>query len=234
MANATPVTKKVVLLIVEGPTEETALGSVFQRLFSDSLVKFDVVHGDMTVSQTSKEPRDRVRELILGELKRDRGYQWKDIAQIVQICDTDGAFIPDDLVLAGEADAIEYREDRILTSKTESIRLRNRRKRESLRKLSDISCLTYQKHEVPYRIYYFSRNMEHALHNRSDSLSNSEKSKLAQSFRRRFSNDLPQFKAFMRSPEVAVPGDYQTTWSVLQEGVSSLRRGSNLHLAIPE
>ncbi len=231
---ANPATRKVILFIVEGPTEETALGSVFQRLFNGHLVKFDVVHGDVTVAQTSKEPRDRVRDLIVGELKRDRGYQWKDIAQIVQICDMDGAFIPESLVLAGETDAIEYREDRILTGKTESIRLRNRRKSESLRKLSSISCLTYQKHEVPYRIYYFSRNMEHALHNRSGSLSNSEKSKLAQSFRRRFANDLPQFKAFMRSPEVAVPGDYRDTWDAVQNGVSSLRRGSNLHLAIPE
>lgn len=231
---AKPATKKVILFIVEGPTEETALGSVFQRLFNDNLVKFDVVHGDVTVMQTTKEPRERVRELILGELKRDRGYRWKDIAQIVQICDTDGAFIPDNLVLAGDSDAIEYREDCILTSKTESICLRNRRKSEALRKLSSLTCLTYQQHMVPYQIYYFSRNMEHALHNQSGTLSNSEKVRLAQSFRRRFANDLPHFKAFMRSSDVAVPGDYQNTWNALREGVSSLHRGSNLHLAIPE
>ena len=39
--------KKVMLFIVEGPTDETSLSTVLNRIFSSSTVKFQVVHGDV-------------------------------------------------------------------------------------------------------------------------------------------------------------------------------------------
>ena len=36
--------KKVMLFIVEGPTDETSLSTVLNRIFSSSTVKFQVVH----------------------------------------------------------------------------------------------------------------------------------------------------------------------------------------------
>ena len=39
--------KKVMLFIVEGPTDETSLSTVLNRIFSSSTVKFQVVHGDI-------------------------------------------------------------------------------------------------------------------------------------------------------------------------------------------
>lgn len=40
--------KSVVLFIVEGTTEETALGGILAKLFQNDRVKLDVVHGDIT------------------------------------------------------------------------------------------------------------------------------------------------------------------------------------------
>ena len=41
--------KKVIAFIVEGPSEEAALGTVMSEYFSGSRVKFTVVHGDITL-----------------------------------------------------------------------------------------------------------------------------------------------------------------------------------------
>lgn len=39
--------KKVVVLIVEGPSEEAALGSILKEFFSNEEIQFLVVHGDI-------------------------------------------------------------------------------------------------------------------------------------------------------------------------------------------
>ena len=85
-------TRKVVLFIVEGPSDEAALGGIFTKIFNNAAVKFDVIHGDPTTScQDPAKIREHVRNEILKHLARDRGYGWKDLERIVVICDTDGA-----------------------------------------------------------------------------------------------------------------------------------------------
>lgn len=41
--------KKVVVFIVEGPSDETALGTIMKEYFSNNEVQFIVVHGDITL-----------------------------------------------------------------------------------------------------------------------------------------------------------------------------------------
>ena len=40
--------KKVIFVIVEGPTDEDALSSVLKAIFSSAEVHFQVIHGDIT------------------------------------------------------------------------------------------------------------------------------------------------------------------------------------------
>ena len=40
--------KKVVLFIVEGPSDEAAIGPIMKKYFSNETVEFKVVHGDIT------------------------------------------------------------------------------------------------------------------------------------------------------------------------------------------
>ena len=41
--------KKVIVFIVEGPSEEAALGTIMKEFFSGNEVQFVVVHGDITM-----------------------------------------------------------------------------------------------------------------------------------------------------------------------------------------
>ena len=40
--------KKIIYVIVEGPSDDEALGVIFQRLFSDQKIYVEITHGDIT------------------------------------------------------------------------------------------------------------------------------------------------------------------------------------------
>jgi hypothetical protein len=87
-------TKKVKLFIVEGPSEETAFALIFQRLFSNDSVWFDVVHGDITTNLNGKPARDALRDQVIEYVTKQQAYNWTDVVEIVHIVDIDGAFVP--------------------------------------------------------------------------------------------------------------------------------------------
>ena len=96
------------------------------QFISTSQIKFEIVHGDITTERRSN-PGERVRGLVLQSLKLN-GYRWKDIARIVQISYTDGAFIPDECVRESDDGEIHYGEDGICAGNVDVLRERNARK----------------------------------------------------------------------------------------------------------
>lgn len=121
--------KKVLVFVVEGPTEETALAEVLERVFLDDHVYFDVVHGDLTLAKGGKKDvRERARDEVLSQMGSNKGYGWNDLKRIVQICDADGAFVPDEDVHQADAPHVEYLADAILTANPDSIRRGNAEK----------------------------------------------------------------------------------------------------------
>lgn len=63
--------KKVIAVIVEGPSEEAALGSILKEHFTTEEVQFVVVHGDITTKDyTSVEKFPRMGWQFKEHLKR--------------------------------------------------------------------------------------------------------------------------------------------------------------------
>lgn len=60
--------KKIVLVLVEGPSEDTALGVILNRLFDKNKVHIEIMHGDITADY-SIEPKDIVS--ALGDVVRE-------------------------------------------------------------------------------------------------------------------------------------------------------------------
>lgn len=85
--------KKVVTVIVEGPSDENAIGGILKEFFSSEEVQFAVVHGDITsnYSITKENVVSKVGALI-ETIKSKYGYNWGDFVKIIHIADTDGAF----------------------------------------------------------------------------------------------------------------------------------------------
>lgn len=239
MANA----KKVLLFVVEGQSEEVAFGILFKRLFGEHAVMFDVVRGDITtawsetrgVSRRGGEPnaRNRLRDHLVQHIMR-QPYEWKDLLRIVQITDTDGAFVDDCFVReVSDARGVRYSSDHMEARDRNKICERNRMKKRALVQMHSSKAITYGGIEVPYAVYYLSRNMEHVLHGCEEDVSDAEKGLMARRFQMRYKNDLEGFAAFLHSEELAVLGNYDETWRFISEECHSLERHSNLHLVLP-
>ena len=88
-------TKKIILLLVEGPTDEDALALVYSKLVREHDLEFDVLHTDITAGEdmTVKYIADRIQEEVAEYLRKHPFIVKEDILKVVQIIDTDGAFI---------------------------------------------------------------------------------------------------------------------------------------------
>ncbi len=153
--------KRVVAVIVEGPSDENAIGGIMKEYFSSDEVQFAVVHGDITSSDytTVDNVVRKIDDLIDG--MRDKyGYHWDDFIQIIHIADTDGAFTKG-CVQETETETIQYYEDHMESSNVVATERRNIHKAVIMFKLYSTGKI----HNKRYNLYFNSCNLEHVLYN---------------------------------------------------------------------
>lgn len=221
-------TKKIILLLVEGPTDEEALALVYSKLVKEHDIEFDVLHTDITADEnmTAKYIKERIKKEIFGYLRKNPFIKKKDILKVVQIIDTDGAFVPSSFVRQSDAGKTEYFETYI------SAKNLNRLVRRNISKRSIVHLLV-QSEEVagfPYEIYYFSRNIEHVLHNIEKDLTDDEKESMAYEVAERYGENPEKFLELLYDESFHVSGTYGETWKFIMEKGNSLKRYSNMSL----
>lgn len=219
-------TKKVILFIVDGPTDENAFGPILKRIFRNEEIRFHIVHGDITSDRmlNSANAIRTVKEHIEFELNR-YGFKRSDVMKVVHLIDTDGAFIPSANVVAGDG-KIHYGEEQIIAKNPQTIVERNARKTSVLQRLTQTAKIW----TLPYSVYYFSRNQEQVMHNKSGDLTDDEKMQRADDFADRYREDPNAFLFFLANSDFTVKGDYKESWNFIFEGTNSLHRYCNLHL----
>ena len=219
--------KKVIAFIVEGPSDETALGSIMKEYFSNHEVQFVVVHGDITLKDyvTIDKIKVKISDTI-NEIKKKYRYCDSDFIKIIHIVDTDGVFIPDENVKEENVEKVQYGTCFIETKNVKGIVDRNQRKRLILSKLRKEGKVR----GIPYRIYYNSCNLEHVLYNELISLTDDEKRESSDEFADRYDGRVDEFIEFISGVNVAVAGTYQETWNFIEKDTNSLNRHTNMHL----
>lgn len=224
--------KKFVLIICEGPTDENALYRIMKGFFSPCEIRFHISHGDpLTSFPDDKNPMNRIRAMVNQE-KKKYALKDKDILAVIQITDTDGAYIPDSAVIDDpEADKIIYGNNEIRTKFTNSIITRNRKKRTNVDKLLPQYGIN---NEIPYRIYFVSRNLEHALYGRDEYLTDNKKSYLADDFSDKFEKNWRLFLSYVEKECDPIGKDYRDSWDKIREGTASLERHTNLNFLFEE
>lgn len=92
-------TPKIIIAIVEGPSDQVAL-SFLNGLARHTNFIFKVINGDIT-SDKNNSPSDILTKLnaTVKEFIKMYGLKLKDVAGIIHIVDTDGAFIPEECVV---------------------------------------------------------------------------------------------------------------------------------------
>ena len=154
--------KKVILFIVEGITDETSLARILKEIFEDKKIYFQVVNTDITSELTNNNMN--IITKINNEIKKSisRNYFKKsDIIQIIHVVDLDGVYIKPQDVVYHDNEKVEYCSNCIKTKNVDEIIKRNKHKSEILNRLS----LTKAINGIPYKIFFFSTNLEHVLHN---------------------------------------------------------------------
>lgn len=218
--------KKIVLIIVEGKTEELALGRIFTKHFQSSHVHIKVVHHDIT-SKYGNHPSNIVKK-IHELVKTDLGsiYKAKDVERIIHITDTDGTYIdPSQVERDSSKESPYYTKTSILTNYVGDIIARNSIKSKNLDKLASTQCIA----TIPYGIFYMSVNLDHVLYNRMN-LAARDKKIEAHKFSKMYGGDLEKFTQFICSPDIYVSSQYLDSWKYIREANNSLSRYSNLGL----
>lgn len=240
--------KGVVLFLVEGPSDETALVGPFKALWGISggcptiEVESEAFHCDVTTVHLFSHDVDfavtghvlrNVNNLIKERIERRHAYGWRDLKRVIHIVDLDGAFIPKSCIRQGTEHRFVYGDEFIEAIDVSEVARRNDAKAASLRKLISASTIRHGNLRIPYGVYFLSRNLEHALYGLPQDLSDSNKEALSVAFADRYANDPEGFSRLLRSSGVCVPGeDLMETWDYAQRDANSLKRGSNLHLLI--
>lgn len=217
--------RKVILVIVEGSSDDTALHKLFDEHFNENEVYVDIIRGDIT--------NTKGRELILNkvgkEIKRyieNNKFKKSDFQEIIHIIDTDGAFVPDSFVIE-DLSALDpiYSPTEIRTSQKAYMENRNKIKKFNLIKLSNIKKI----YEIKYSAYYMSCNLDHVLYDKLN-LTDKQKEIEASNFIKKYRYDIKAFENFITKSGFAVVSDYKSSWAFIAKENNSLNRYSNLGL----
>lgn len=223
--------KKIVLVIVEGASDETALGIVLSQLFDKDAVYIQIMRGDITTRKgmNSKNIVAKLGNDVTAFAKSGH-YTAKDFKQIIHIVDTDGSYIPDEHVIEEKnCKGVYYEADGIHTADVKGIIARNFQKRENLFRLKSNGKVW----GIPYRVYYMSCNLDHVLHNKRNSTAE-EKESDAYAFAKKYRDDVNGFVDFVRNSEFSVNGDYKESWDYIEKDMNSINRYSNFAICIWE
>ncbi len=220
-------TKKVILFIIEGITDEICLGYVLSRLLSEQIVGFEKTYGDIT----TKDGYDRAKIAAkVGDTVKDFMGRYflkpSDIKEVVHLVDLDGAYISDDKVIQAACQKPFYTDENIQTSNVDGIQRRNQQKTENLNRLISLGKV-YK--NIPYKVFFFSCNLDHVLHD-APNLSRLEKDQYAKRFESEYADQPSIFLDFLGNQQYSVGGDYQQTWDFIKLDTNSLHRHTNFHL----
>lgn len=217
--------RKIVFVIVEGPSDEEALGVLLSKIYDKDSVYVHIMHGDITTESgaTSSNIVSKVGNCVRKYAMQNH-YKPADFKEIIHIVDMDGAYVPN-FAIVEDTDAVKpvYSVTEIHTANPDGIVDRNAKKRENIDRLKSTGKIW----KLLYGIYYMSCNLDHALYGKLNS-TDEEKEEDAYQFAKKYRNDIPGFLTYIKESDFAVGPDYKESWEFITEGLHSLERHTNL------
>lgn len=222
--------KKVVLFIVEGITEQESLELLLDECIKDdNRIIFQVVGGDVTSSQDieTSNIKKKITDIIKDGGKRK--FKPSDYLEIIHLVDMDAAFISQDSIYLDESlSKFVYKNDGIYAKNIERVVKRNEKKKSLLNLLSSTNKVYGS---VLYRVFYFSCNMEHVLHNDIE-VEEESKMEYAEEFQDKYIEDLDGFIDLMCKSGFSVNKDYKESWEFIKKNNNSIKRFTNFNILL--
>ena len=222
---------KAVIFIVEGATDKKALENIFKKIYRNKEVHFEFTHGDITSDENINQNNVETQIYkFIDSYRKDKKLKLSDIWQFVLVFDTDGAYIDDSYIVQGDSREFVYSTESISCNNVQKVIDRNKHKREMMDYL--LTCDNIK--GIPYRCYYLSSNLDHALYNKLN-LDDELKSKYANAFYEQFMGKEPLFIDFLNMEVVnGVPDSFPASWRYIKEEQHSLQRHTNLNIYFKE
>ena len=221
--------RKIVLVIVEGPSDADSLELYFSKFFDSNTVHMKIMYGDITSKRGINQSNIKAR--LGNEIKiyaENNHFKAKDVQQIIHLVDMDGAFVNDSAIIEDTTkDKYIYTSENIIAPNRQEAIERNERKRENLNILSSRTAVMWN--SIPYKIYYMSCNLDHVLHDKPNA-TDEEKKVNSLTFNDKYYNDIDAFVRFIRESTFSQCTDYKDSWDYIKRNNHSLERNSNLGL----
>ena len=220
--------KKIIFVIVEGPSDETALGAILQNIFDVNQVHIEVVHGDIT-TQNGGMPHNilsKIGDMVAEYIKQNRYLKKSDFERIIHIVDMDGAYIPNENIIEdADLEKTSYSLKNITTNNKSHIVERNKQKTTNINKIC--SCHEIGKKEtIPYKVFYMSCNLDHVLYDKINS-TDSEKKLNSVKFAKQYKENIHEFLSFISQSDFSVKMPYKESWDFIKRDLHSLERHTN-------
>lgn len=193
--------KRVLLLIVEGKSDKVTLENAFRRTLMEYYPSCDakvyVLHGDATLKRpyggyiVSSEVIKATNALVRSYLARQKqtsGIKVRDILGIAQITDLDACFADSSCFVANPSvneTTYDVVNKRVLSPNGFDVANKRVAKRQNLMRLNGCDRMTINGVEIPYQIFYFGIDLEHALYGRVN-CTDEEKTSLSEGFDDRY------------------------------------------------
>lgn len=222
--------KRVVFVLVEGDSEKISLTPAFEQAFPKKKVVVSPYYGDITTDKFGN--LEGIKERIYVALReglRQYSLDYDDVAEIIHLVDTDGAYLENKRVIENaNLKKTQYNAKKccINTSNKYSLEKRNQYKRDTIDYLVGTDSLF----GIPYRVFYMSCNLDHVLHD-NPNLKSRDKRPMAKSFAAKYCKDYAEFIDFIAHSSFSEIGDYMESWDQMrfeESGLKSISRLTNL------
>lgn len=227
--------KKVVLLIVEGKSEEELLHNQLRKQFQGYDIRFEIQYGDVLFSfNKNRQPIKNIIGDIVNRFLKKRKFKKNDMLGVLHVLDTDGCFIPkeDIQIDSSQSASLWYESENLKVpnqSQLEYMIKRNEVRSRNIRTMNSIQSILGK--TVPYQMYYFSRNLEHVLFNEPNPNKETKISDIE-----RFVNELEESvedflnRLFETEKLDTYVERYKDSWEKVSLDTQSLQRSTNLPL----
>lgn len=233
--------KKVVFIIVEDPTDELALGSLYDELFDEQTVFVEVMHCDILTDylNNSKSFHEQRSPNIKNELTKivksyadNNSLKKEHFLQVIHICDTDGCFVSDENDVKEDTNIsdIIYSTTEIRCPNKDNLLKYRKLKRENIEKLIGTNKIWST---IPYKLYFMSSSLDHVLYDKLNT-KDDEKKENAMAFMKKYENNWDECIKFLSESDFVVKGNYYETWDYIKNDKHSLERNTNINLSFPE
>lgn len=235
-------TKKVVLFIVEGPSDMAALERPIKNLLEDNEQRIEatflIAKCDVTSDcrNTPSNIEQKINRFYFEPFFSANDFYYpKDVLEVVHIVDLDGTFIPEENCRSFDtehfaADGFVYDPPYVYGETAEAVIARNRQKAANIKHLLTLDTIKVDSKTCPYSVFFFSSNIDHYLHDKLN-LCGREKITKAEGFADRCDEDPNWFVRRICQHSQALKGmTHKESWAYIMQGTNSVKRHTNFNL----